>query len=116
MTSRPLPTPTALTEGFWAAAREHRLVAQRCDDCGRLRHHPQERCPECTSAAWRWSPVSGRGVVYTFTRSHKPTGSRSAAASRSFRRPARHRRHAPPLPPDLSPTELAFVRRGTARG
>jgi uncharacterized protein len=72
MTGRPLPVPTPLTEGFWAAAREHRLVVQRCDDCGRLRHYPQERCPECTSPAWHWSPVSGRGVIYTYTRSHKP--------------------------------------------
>jgi uncharacterized protein len=72
MTGRPLPAPTALTEGFWAAAREHRLVVQRCDDCGRLRHYPQERCPDCTSAAWSWAPVSGRGVVYTFTVSHQP--------------------------------------------
>jgi uncharacterized protein len=72
MTARPLPAPTALTEGFWAAAREHRLVVQRCDDCGRLRHYPQECCPECTSGAWSWTPVSGRGVVYTFTVSHQP--------------------------------------------
>jgi len=116
MTSRPLPTPTALTEGFWAAAREHRLVAQRCDDCGRLRHYPQERCPECTSAAWRWSPVNGRGVIYTFTRSHKPTGSRSAAASRSSSPTSPTPTSRSPVPPDLSPTGLAFVRRGTAQG
>src|SRR6202007_2141857 len=72
MTGRPLPVPTALTEGFWAAAREHRLVVQRCDDCGPLRPHPQERWPGGTSAAWNWAPVSGRGVVYTFTVSHQP--------------------------------------------
>jgi len=72
MISRPLPVPTALTEGFWAAAREHQLVLQRCDECGRFRHYPQERCPECTSAAWRWIPASGRGFVYTYTRSDQP--------------------------------------------
>jgi len=69
---RPLPAATALTEGFWAAVREDRLVVQRCDECGRFRHYPPGRCPECTSAAWSWAPVSGRGVVYPFTGSHQP--------------------------------------------
>jgi len=72
MTSRPLPEPTALTEGFWTAAREHRLVLQRCDECGRFRHYPQLLCPDCTSSSWTWTPASGRGVVYTYTRTHQP--------------------------------------------
>jgi uncharacterized OB-fold protein len=72
MSSRPIPEPTPLSEGFWAAAREHQLVLQRCDDCGLYRHYPQERCPDCTGAAWTWTPASGRGVVYTYTASHMP--------------------------------------------
>jgi len=68
---RPRPKVSELTEGFWAAAREHRLVVQRCDDCGALRHYPQPRCPECRSAAWRWTPLSGRGTVHTFTVTHQ---------------------------------------------
>ncbi|MDQ1581971.1 MAG: uncharacterized protein QOF36_25 [Microbacteriaceae bacterium] len=72
MSSRPIPEPTPLSEGFWAAAREHQLVLQRCDDCGLYRHYPQERCPDCTGAAWTWTPASGRGVVYIYTASHMP--------------------------------------------
>jgi uncharacterized OB-fold protein len=75
----PLPVPSPLTEGFWAAARDHVLVVQRCDDCGVYRHYPQHLCPECQSAAWTWSPVGGRGRVYSFTKTHQPFGAAWAA-------------------------------------
>jgi uncharacterized OB-fold protein len=68
---RPRPTPSALTEGFWAAARDHRLVVQRCDGCGLLRHYPTPMCPECHSAVWTWAPLAGRGTVHTFTVTHQ---------------------------------------------
>lgn len=64
---RPLPTPTALTAGFWEAARERRLVVQRCDACGVHRHYPQPRCADCLSEEWSWHEIAGSGVVYTFT-------------------------------------------------
>jgi uncharacterized OB-fold protein len=69
---RPLPTPSPLTAGFWDAAREHRLVVQRCDGCGALRHYPQPMCASCHSMDWSWTPVSGRGTVYTFTVTYQP--------------------------------------------
>ena len=47
LTFRPLPSPSSLTEPFWKAAAEHRLVAQCCDACGRLRHYPRPMCPVC---------------------------------------------------------------------
>jgi uncharacterized OB-fold protein len=68
---RPLPQPTVLTEGFWRAAADRQLVVQRCDDCGMFRHYPQPLCPECGSRRWTWTPVSGRGSVYTFTVTHQ---------------------------------------------
>jgi uncharacterized protein len=71
LAGRPRPTTSPLTEGFWAAAREHRLVVQRCDGCGALRHYPQPMCSSCHSMAWTWTPVSGRGTVYTFTVTHQ---------------------------------------------
>jgi uncharacterized OB-fold protein len=72
MTRGPLPEPTALTEGFWLAAREHRLVAQRCGQCAQRRHYPQLRCPACHSADWQWEQLSGLGVVHSFTVTHQP--------------------------------------------
>lgn len=70
-TARPLPTPSELTAGFWQAAAERRLVVQRCDGCGQLRHYPQPMCPNCHSTDWQWSEMSGRGTVYTFTVAHQ---------------------------------------------
>jgi uncharacterized OB-fold protein len=71
MDRTPIPEPSALTEGFWAAAREHRLVIQRCGDCQRYRHYPQYLCPECWSDNWAWTPVSGQGAVYSYAAAHK---------------------------------------------
>lgn len=70
--NRPLPTPDALTAGFWDAAREHRLVIQRCDECSTFRHYPQAMCPTCHSRSWTWTPISGRGTVYTYTVTQQP--------------------------------------------
>jgi uncharacterized OB-fold protein len=69
--ARPLPQPTVLTEGYWRAAADRQLVVQRCDDCGLFRHYPQPLCPDCQSPRWTWTPVSGRGSVYTFTITHQ---------------------------------------------
>jgi len=68
---QPLPKPSPLTEGFWQAAREGRLVVQQCEDCEVLRHYPQHLCPSCHGDRWRWQPVSGRGTVHSFTIAHQ---------------------------------------------
>jgi uncharacterized protein len=67
----PLPEPSEVTEGFWAAARQGRLVIQRCDSCGVLRHYPQPRCPHCLSTGWDWTEIAGRGVIHSFTVTHQ---------------------------------------------
>jgi len=63
----PRPQVEALTEPFWAAARDGRLVIQRCTDCGAFRHLPCAMCGACQSAAHEWVPSAGRGTVYTYT-------------------------------------------------
>src|SRR3974377_2163327 len=55
------------TEPFWQAARERRLVAPRCADCGTFRLPPSPFCPRCQSTAVDWTELSGRGTVYTYT-------------------------------------------------
>jgi uncharacterized OB-fold protein len=57
----------AWTQPFWDAAARHRLVAQRCADCGRLRMPPSPFCPTCRSQACDWPELSGRGTIYSFT-------------------------------------------------
>jgi uncharacterized OB-fold protein len=57
---------------FWDAAAEGRLVAQRCGDCGRLRHPPRPMCPACHSLFVEIVPLSGRGTLYSYSVLHHP--------------------------------------------
>jgi len=64
-----------LTQPFWTATREGRLVRQVCDACGKSFFTPQIACPDCRSQAWQWQQSSGRGEVYsksTVNRSPRP--------------------------------------------
>lgn len=60
------------SEGFWSAAREGRLVVQRCTGCSHLRFPAHPYCPKCRSAGFEWHQVSGRGRVWSFVTVHKP--------------------------------------------
>jgi uncharacterized OB-fold protein len=68
---RPLPSPTPLTEPFWRAGRDHRLVRPVCTDCGRSFFTPQVICPHCLSEAWTYQPSSGLGTIYSSTIVHR---------------------------------------------
>lgn len=72
VSERPLPLITPLTEPFWTAAREHRLVMQRCRGCGRFRWPPEPGCFYCGSMESAWEPVSGRATLYSWTIAHPP--------------------------------------------
>lgn len=63
----PVPVVEPLTEPFWAAAREQRLVIQRCTECGTFRHLPHVLCASCQSPAHDWVESAGRGTVFTYT-------------------------------------------------
>jgi len=55
---------------FWEAARQHRLVLQRCDGCGTYQFPPLPVCRTCHATDVAWVDVSGRGTVFTFTVMH----------------------------------------------
>jgi uncharacterized OB-fold protein len=67
----PLPALDAALAPFFAAAKAHRLVVQRCDGCGALRFPPRELCSGCLSTAASWVPVSGRGEVFSYNVMHQ---------------------------------------------
>jgi uncharacterized OB-fold protein len=69
--AKPLPRVTPELEPFFAAARRHELVVQRCARCGLLRFPPRELCSRCWSRDAEWTPVSGRGEVYSFYWMHQ---------------------------------------------
>lgn len=68
-----MPSPMAdnITLPWWQHASEHRLVVQRCTDCGATRLPPSPICAKCRSEAAEWQEVTGRGEVYTFTAVHR---------------------------------------------
>lgn len=63
---KPLPRITALTQPFWDAAASKQLIMQRCQSCGAFVWCPRPHCPECGSDRLEWTPLSGRGTVYSF--------------------------------------------------
>jgi len=67
----PRPTIDADTEAFWSACREHRLVVQRCAECGAHRFAPAPVCHRCRSFATELDVSAGRGEVYTWTVVHQ---------------------------------------------
>jgi uncharacterized OB-fold protein len=69
---RPAPLLTDDNAFFWEAADEGRLVVQRCNGCGRLRHPPRPMCPDCLSLEFEVVPLSGRGSLYSYAILHHP--------------------------------------------
>lgn len=63
---RPVAQPNPTTRPFFDAAREGRLLLQRCPRDGFF-FYPRSHCPRCLGADWRWEEVSGRGRVHSYT-------------------------------------------------
>jgi uncharacterized OB-fold protein len=61
----------AITAPFWDAAREHRLVVQRCAACGAHQFYPRPFCLACDrDDALEWVEALGTGVVYSVVTVH----------------------------------------------
>ncbi|MFC9789051.1 bifunctional MaoC family dehydratase N-terminal/OB-fold nucleic acid binding domain-containing protein [Rhodococcus sp. NPDC127528] len=69
---RPRPALNADNAFWFEAAKEHRLVIQRCTACGTLRHPTGPMCGQCRSLDWDTVDASGRGTVYSFVVNHHP--------------------------------------------
>ena len=63
---KPLPRPSVESKPFWDAARDHRLVLQKCRACGRFWFPPSQRCMHCLSGEHDWTEVAGAGRVFSF--------------------------------------------------
>jgi len=69
-----MPSPGVSRESlpWWEAAREGRLVVQRCAQCEAERHPPSPCCNRCGSHDLEFRDTAGTGVVYTYTVVHQP--------------------------------------------
>lgn len=56
-----------MTQPFWDAARQGRLVAPRCASCGTFRLPPAPFCWICRASDVEWIELPGTGTVYTYT-------------------------------------------------
>ena len=65
---QPVPERDGLDAGFWEAARQHRLVVQRCRSCGTFQTLPEWLCHRCHAKELEWAEVSGRGRIYSWMR------------------------------------------------
>jgi uncharacterized OB-fold protein len=71
-TGRERPIVNQDNEFFWDGIAQHRLLAQRCKQCGAVRHPPQPTCSKCHSPDWDVLLSSGHGVVYSYVTVHHP--------------------------------------------
>lgn len=66
--SLPAPTPDQLSEAYWAALAERRVMVQECPACGRRRFLRLPSCPYCAAEGGVDVEAAGTGVVYSFVR------------------------------------------------
>jgi uncharacterized protein len=62
----PAPVPDADTAPFLDALRDHRIVLQRCVECGRVRFPPMPACPWCGATGAAPVTATGEGHVYSW--------------------------------------------------
>ena len=62
----PAPAPTELTEPFWDGGLSGELRLQKCANCGHIRYPVSAICPDCWSADYDWTAVTGRGTVQSY--------------------------------------------------
>ena len=74
---KPVPEPDQVTGPFWQAAKQGRLLIQRCPNCGGNQFYPQSSCRRCLSDELEWVAATGKGTVYSYTVIHR-------APSRTF--------------------------------
>jgi len=63
---RPLPLITEISRPFFDAAREQKLVMQRCPRDGFF-FYPRARCPHCLQADWAWQEAQPTGAIHSFS-------------------------------------------------
>ena len=70
--TRPVPVPDERSQPYWDAAAEHVLAVARCSVCDAFSIPPDVVCQHChsTEPDFTYVPVSGRGVVRSWTVMH----------------------------------------------
>ena len=64
------PLPNLDSQPYWEGLKDHRLMLQKCRECGTIRHYPRPVCDQCYSMDVNWIEASRRGTVHTWSVSH----------------------------------------------
>jgi len=68
---RPLPALNYDNRAFWTGGQQGDLLIYQCQACQYLIHPPVRFCPHCEGRHVLPVPVSGQGIVTSFTVNHK---------------------------------------------
>ncbi len=68
----PLPSPDGLDAAYWAATRNHELVAQRCTQCRGWQWSPEWICHRCHCFELAFEPVPGPARIFSWERAWHP--------------------------------------------
>jgi len=68
---KPLPVIDQWSKPFWEAAKEHRLIVQRCDTSGRTWFPPAPVSPATRDGKWSWVELSGFGRIASWVVFHQ---------------------------------------------
>jgi uncharacterized OB-fold protein len=66
------PVATPETAEYWAGARRHVLMIQRCSSCARHQFYPRVLCTACSGRMLTWVQASGRGTIRSYTVVRRP--------------------------------------------
>jgi uncharacterized protein len=65
------PITDHLSEEWFAAAADHRLLIQRCSACDNTQFYPRRLCVHCGSDHVEWLQAAGTGRLHTFSVIHR---------------------------------------------
>ena len=61
------PYANDMTQPFWDATQQGKLMSTRCTKCGTHILPPQPRCFVCQNDKFDWVELPGTGTIYTYT-------------------------------------------------
>ncbi len=70
----PLPENGPVQRPFWDAAKDGKLVFQRCQNCNHAFLPGREECPRCLKPDLVWEESSGRATLYSWVVYYRPYG------------------------------------------
>lgn len=69
--ARPVVPPDGVTQAWWDATREARLLIQRCEGCASRQFYPRAICSTCGHDRFSYVEAGGGGTIYSFTVVHR---------------------------------------------